>query len=430
MDWNDPAGQQHAEQLRRQQLEQEQEQIRRQQAADQQRRQQETERQHQLEQRRLRELEQERLLQLDEERRQLQEEEERQEGEEAERLKLTALLGVKKPQKPSQDEGEESDDEQEDDEPGDDLDMTGESSSVVVGSSSASTGGLGSGVWIVGLLLVAAMAWFGWRSFMPPSKSKPELASAPAATLADAELPLAAPLEQTLEPRPDVDDVASGPLAEPAPEVVAAAQVPEFLLEQSQQSPSVLLEPDAEPERDEVAELRLQVSQLQAQLEQERTTHDLEMGFQRNSFAMEIDLVRAELERKLERAQQELAQATEQPPVQQKAKQPVAPARKAVQAKPAKSAAPVRVPAAPVASKPKTVMPPQIEPVLLGVDWWDGRASVMVGTTQAGDARVRVLQPGDVLHGVRLVSADPSTGKAVFQVSTGARVTLRTQGGD
>ena len=61
---------------------------------------------------------------------------------------------------------------------------------------------------------------------------------------------------------------------------------------------------------------------------------------------------------------------------------------------------------------------------LLAIDVWDGRPSVVVGTGLPGDKRVRVLQPGEQLHGVGLHSVDVAAGKATFSVGAGSLVTL------
>lgn len=63
-------------------------------------------------------------------------------------------------------------------------------------------------------------------------------------------------------------------------------------------------------------------------------------------------------------------------------------------------------------------------PQLLAIDMWDGRPSVVIGTSAAGDQRVRILQPGESLNGIGLESVDAAAGRATFTVGAGQRVTL------
>ncbi len=56
---------------------------------------------------------------------------------------------------------------------------------------------------------------------------------------------------------------------------------------------------------------------------------------------------------------------------------------------------------------------------LLAVDMWDGKPSAVIGTGIPGDRRVRVLQPGEQLAGVALVSADARRGSATVATGTG-----------
>lgn len=51
---------------------------------------------------------------------------------------------------------------------------------------------------------------------------------------------------------------------------------------------------------------------------------------------------------------------------------------------------------------------------LLAVDIWGGVPSVVVGTGDPADRRIRVLRLGDTLNGVSLLRADPATGQATF----------------
>lgn len=71
----------------------------------------------------------------------------------------------------------------------------------------------------------------------------------------------------------------------------------------------------------------------------------------------------------------------------------------------------------------ETTIVPRIEAQLLSVDLWDGRPSVVLGTTQPGDKRMRVLQPGESQAGIGLQSADVGGQKATFVID-GKAVTL------
>lgn len=86
---------------------------------------------------------------------------------------------------------------------------------------------------------------------------------------------------------------------------------------------------------------------------------------------------------------------------------------------------PQRATAASVSAKPKAVPAVVAEPPLpkmagqlLAVDVWGGAPSVVVGTGDPGDRRIRVLRPGDTHNGVSLLRADPTTGQATFGVGT------------
>lgn len=68
-----------------------------------------------------------------------------------------------------------------------------------------------------------------------------------------------------------------------------------------------------------------------------------------------------------------------------------------------------------VAAEPS---PPRMAGQLLAVDVWGGTPSVVVGTGDLGDRRIRVLRPGDTHNGVSLLRADPATGQATFAAGT------------
>jgi hypothetical protein len=61
--------------------------------------------------------------------------------------------------------------------------------------------------------------------------------------------------------------------------------------------------------------------------------------------------------------------------------------------------------------------------VLLSVDVLDGKPSVVIGSTDRADKRLRVLSEGDQAQGVMLKRADAQEQRAVFEVS-GRELTL------
>lgn len=78
--------------------------------------------------------------------------------------------------------------------------------------------------------------------------------------------------------------------------------------------------------------------------------------------------------------------------------------------------------AMPIAA-PAVAVATAIDAQLLSVDLWDGRPSVVLGTNQPGDKRMRVLQPGESQSGIGLQSADVAGQTATFVVD-GKTVTL------
>lgn len=67
---------------------------------------------------------------------------------------------------------------------------------------------------------------------------------------------------------------------------------------------------------------------------------------------------------------------------------------------------------------------------LVAVDMWNGEPSVVVASGLAGDRRLRVLRPGDVVNGLALKSADPVSKSATFAAPGSAGLTLYvSQGG-
>ncbi|CAB5695365.1 Uncharacterised protein [Comamonas aquatica] len=94
-----------------------------------------------------------------------------------------------------------------------------------------------------------------------------------------------------------------------------------------------------------------------------------------------------------------------------------------------KASQPVKATPVQVAKQP-TAPAPKLSGQLVSVDMWNGQPSVVVASGIAGDRRVRVLRPGDVINGLALRSADPVTQSATFAVPGSAGLTLYvSQGG-
>lgn len=111
-------------------------------------------------------------------------------------------------------------------------------------------------------------------------------------------------------------------------------------------------------------------------------------------------------------------------PVQKVAKATTPKAPAASKASQPAKAAPVQV------AKQPTAPAPKLSGQLVSVDMWNGQPSVVVASGIAGDRRVRVLRPGDVINGLALRSADPVTQSATFAVPGSAGLTLYvSQGG-
>lgn len=153
-----------------------------------------------------------------------------------------------------------------------------------------------------------------------------------------------------------------------------------------------------------------------------------------------IELLLAQLQKQLE--QQAAATAVPAPDADAGVVGPVPAARPkpAPVQKVAKATTP-KAPAAPKASQPVKAAPvqvakqptapaPKLSGQLVSVDMWNGQPSVVVASGIAGDRRVRVLRPGDVINGLALRSADPVTQSATFAVPGSAGLTLYvSQGG-
>ncbi|GKT25036.1 hypothetical protein [Acidovorax sp. SUPP3334] len=83
------------------------------------------------------------------------------------------------------------------------------------------------------------------------------------------------------------------------------------------------------------------------------------------------------------------------------------------------------------AAKPATAIQPETPTLagqLLSVDLWDGRPSIVVGTGEAADQRVRVLQQGDSYNGITLKAIDVAARRATFDVGQGRLVQLSVEG--
>lgn len=151
-----------------------------------------------------------------------------------------------------------------------------------------------------------------------------------------------------------------------------------------------------------------------------------------------MELLLAQLQKQLE--QQAAATSLSAPAAGVVEPVPAARPKPAPVQKVAKATTP-KAPAAPKASQPVKAAPVQVakQPTaptqklsgqLVSVDMWNGQPSVVVASGIAGDRRVRVLRPGDVINGLALRSADPVTQSATFAVPGSAGLTLYvSQGG-
>ena len=151
-----------------------------------------------------------------------------------------------------------------------------------------------------------------------------------------------------------------------------------------------------------------------------------------------MELLLAQLQKQLE--QQAAATSLSAPAAGVVGPVPAARPKPAPVQKVAKATTP-KAPAAPKASQPVKAAPvqlakqptapaPKLSGQLVSVDMWNGQPSVVVASGIAGDRRVRVLRPGDVINGLALRSADPVTQSATFAVPGSAGLTLYvSQGG-
>ncbi|SDE63202.1 hypothetical protein SAMN05192589_12329 [Paracidovorax valerianellae] len=135
-------------------------------------------------------------------------------------------------------------------------------------------------------------------------------------------------------------------------------------------------------------------------------------------------------DQRLERLESQLARIetllTQRSPSQAAPAVPAAPAANAVVSATRPQVRP-RVPAAKPAAAVKPEEP-KIAGQLLSVDLWDGRPSIVVGTGETADQRVRVLQQGDSYNGITLKSIDVAPRRATFDVGQGRLVHLSVEG--
>lgn len=130
------------------------------------------------------------------------------------------------------------------------------------------------------------------------------------------------------------------------------------------------------------------------------------------------DLVKRDQEQRIARLEQQVAQLLESAKPRQAAPRPVSAAGRTAQG--LSSAAGKAKAKADAALKPaqdtKASADASHGVALLSVDLWDGKPSVVVGTTDPAHPQVRVLKPGDSLSGVTLKQVDMSGQKATFEV--------------
>ncbi|MEN5250941.1 hypothetical protein ABE441_04620 [Alcaligenes aquatilis] len=79
----------------------------------------------------------------------------------------------------------------------------------------------------------------------------------------------------------------------------------------------------------------------------------------------------------------------------------------------------------PVTRRAKAAPKPSVR--LVSVDMWDGKPSVVVASTRAGDNQTLVMRPGDTVNGVTLQSASASERSASFLVN-GKTIKLTVEG--
>ena len=293
--------------------------------------------------------------------------------------------------------------------------------------SHTSTSGMSTMFWLVALVLAGMLAWF----FVPRMFKSADKAAPAVAQPRDPSLPVAAPGDPlTVTAGPGLPEAAgpavsiTDPLAVPqAAEAAQAAEAPSMAAPTPEDAPadtaSELAAALAVPSGTDTSPAAPEPAAATAPVPTPTPAPDT------------IDLRVAALEAQLASLQQELLRLQEHgtPAAasvgQAEAAPTPAPKRRRTTARakprPVSTAVANAEPATPSAEQQ---LRRQMQAQLLAIDVWDGRPSVVVGTGVPGDKRVRVLQPGEQLHGVGLLSVDVAAGKATFSVGAGSRVTL------
>lgn len=128
------------------------------------------------------------------------------------------------------------------------------------------------------------------------------------------------------------------------------------------------------------------------------------------------DLVKQDQEQRLARLEQQVAQLLESAKPRQAAPRPVSAAGRTAQGLSSAAGKAKADAALKPAQDTKASADASHGVALLSVDLWDGKPSVVVGTTDPAHPQVRVLKPGDSLSGVTLKQVDMSGQKATFEV--------------
>ncbi|HRL52880.1 MAG: hypothetical protein KA222_00185 [Pseudoxanthomonas sp.] len=264
-------------------------------------------------------------------------------------------------------------------------------------------GGAGVVPWLIGLAIAAVLGFFGWQSFRSsPAPAMKSVESSKPAT----ELPLARPEEGLSTPSGAQAGVEP---AEPVASVTPAATSATNLAPEHERSH--MADPASSEAPSAAAAVAVAHETPAAPIAAPAPSEEApQPGEPTETERLRVRV--AELEASVAR----LLAAEPRP----RAPVPHTPRPQAVNA--STKAIPAAPKAAPVVSP---AFPPGLEPVLLAIDVWDGKPSVVMGTSGAGDRRTVVLQPGDSLNGVQLRSVDAAAGKATFAVGDGAPMTLR-----
>ncbi|MFC7410330.1 hypothetical protein [Hydrogenophaga atypica] len=128
------------------------------------------------------------------------------------------------------------------------------------------------------------------------------------------------------------------------------------------------------------------------------------------------DLVRQDQEQRIARLEQQVAQLMESAKPRQVAPRPVSSAGRTAQGRSSAAGSAKADATRKSAQKTQGSADASHGVALLSVDLWDGKPSVVVGTTDPANPQVRVLKPGDSLSGVTLKQVDMSGQKATFEV--------------